>query len=408
MESQSCKRCSATWNAQNKVEVCPFCGNKLNEQTFEITSIVDGIKWAISEHGISILSESKKLISILTDIVPVQNQDDLRLLKKAIANSAVVANIKKMPGCDKQEKILLRDKSIGILVREEYLAERFALHIMGVLLEAIEITIPKDSDCLNETVDDFGSSDAKSIEQEQFEQSSSKYSNLRIVPFGRYPQNSDEKYGENEIEWIILKERNDDALLLSRYALDAQAFHDNISSTTSNWPKSTIRHWLNNDFFITAFSEEDRMKVLSTRIDVGENKYVEDKVFLLSDSEARNCFNDNLARKCEPSCYAISRGASLDDGNCWWWLRTKASGKNYVMIVSYDGIVDQRGEYVHRSMGAIRPAIWIRKTAFAAHENNTLNDKSPKHKMGIDSRGKYIYYGDVDNKGTPCGYGEIA
>ena len=46
-----------------------------------------------------------------------------------------------------------------------------------------------------------------------------------IVRFGDYEQDNDEGNGEEPIEWIVLDVDGDRALLLSRYALDAQPYN---------------------------------------------------------------------------------------------------------------------------------------------------------------------------------------
>ena len=45
----------------------------------------------------------------------------------------------------------------------------------------------------------------------------------QYVKFGRYPQNDGDTL--EPIEWLVLENNGDSALLLSRYALDCQQFH---------------------------------------------------------------------------------------------------------------------------------------------------------------------------------------
>ena len=78
-----------------------------------------------------------------------------------------------------------------------------------------------------------------------------------VICLGTYEQ--DNRGGQEEaIEWIVLETSGNNALLLSRYGLEAkQPFLDRYAACT--WETSTLRQWLNSDFLDDAFtsSEED-------------------------------------------------------------------------------------------------------------------------------------------------------
>ena len=59
------------------------------------------------------------------------------------------------------------------------------------------------------------------------------------------------------IEWRVLDKKGDEVLLLSEYGLDAQPF-DTSGKERVLWKDSTIRKWLNNDFYTSAFSEKEK------------------------------------------------------------------------------------------------------------------------------------------------------
>mgnify|MGYP000320325746 CR=1 FL=1 len=58
----------------------------------------------------------------------------------------------------------------------------------------------------------------------------------------------------NGVFWI---KKGDEVLLLSEYGLDAQPF-DTSGKERVLWKDSTIRKWLNNDFYNSAFSVEGK------------------------------------------------------------------------------------------------------------------------------------------------------
>lgn len=55
-------------------------------------------------------------------------------------------------------------------------------------------------------------------------------------------------YQGEAIEWRVLDKKGDKVLLLSEYGLDIQPF-DTSDVSRVLWKDSTMRKWLNNDFF---------------------------------------------------------------------------------------------------------------------------------------------------------------
>ena len=60
-------------------------------------------------------------------------------------------------------------------------------------------------------------------------------------------------------EQLVLAKKDGKALLLSKYGLDCQKNNTNFAKVT--WETCTLRKWLNNEFFITAFSEKEKSLV---------------------------------------------------------------------------------------------------------------------------------------------------
>ena len=111
-----------------------------------------------------------------------------------------------------------------------------------------------------------------------------------IYTFGRYEQNDNAEDGLEPIEWIILKIEDDRMMLISKYALDGQPFHDTKEPVT--WGDCSLRKWLNSEFYNNAFSPEEQELILLS--DVSNASYLgsiywnspneentDDKLFLL-------------------------------------------------------------------------------------------------------------------------------
>lgn len=204
-----------------------------------------------------------------------------------------------------------------------------------------------------------------------------------IIRFGTYPQMASGK-DKTPIEWRVLTRNGNKAFVISRYGLDARAYHDEFEFIT--WENCTLRTWLNNDFINTAFSADERKAILTTNVDNSKgqgnsewNTYggnnTKDKLFLLSYREAEDYFSGDDARMCEPTDYAVAHGADVfnidkSDQNyelmkdsdrivCWWWLRSPGNISNFAAGVYYDGSVDDFGNLVNYDDGAVRPAFWL-------------------------------------------------
>ena len=196
-----------------------------------------------------------------------------------------------------------------------------------------------------------------------------------IVTFGAYEQDNDTSNGKEDIAWLVLDKQDGKALVISKYALDCQPYNTEYEDVT--WQTCTLRTWLNGTFIKDAFSETEQGKILTTTVTADKNpdystnpgSDTQDKVFLLSTTEASNYFDSDSTRQCAPTAYAITQGAwtsdsySTSEGKaaCWWWLRSPSYSQDCVAGVHDDGSV-----YISISVGnvgndygAVRPAFWI-------------------------------------------------
>ncbi len=184
------------------------------------------------------------------------------------------------------------------------------------------------------------------------------------VTFGSYPQTA-AGTDDTPIEWLVLARDGNKALLISRYGLDCQQYHEDRESIT--WENCTLRTWLNDTFINKAFSAQEQTGILTTHVKAHENLWystnpgndTQDKVFLLSITEAEKYFQSDAARECKPTAYAVEQGARESSaGNCWWWLRSPGSHQYGATDVSGVGSLYRSGHYVNDDY-AVRPALWI-------------------------------------------------
>ncbi|MCE5342764.1 MAG: DUF6273 domain-containing protein [Eubacteriales bacterium] len=187
-----------------------------------------------------------------------------------------------------------------------------------------------------------------------------------IVTFGSYEQDNNLDNGKEPVDWIVLETDGNQALLISRYCLDARPYNTDFVSMT--WAQCTLRAWLNDTFFHETFLAEEQAKITPVTI-VNNSTYgtsggedTTDKVFLLSYTEVLAYFPDQTGRQAQPTVYAIAQGAYVNEssGNTWWWLRSPGVRPIDASGVRADGRVSGYGSRdVYRPSGTIRPVLWV-------------------------------------------------
>ncbi len=206
-----------------------------------------------------------------------------------------------------------------------------------------------------------------------------------------YNSNQDDNYFElNEtyyfkyepLEWRVLDPTY--GLVLCENVIDSQAYQNIVrkngsayyigstSTYANNYVESSIRKWLNNDFYNTAFNTAQKNKIISTAInnDAFSDEFSQynvasttDPVFLLSFSEAENSsygFYDNGSRMGYGTDYAKCQGLWVNDtyGSSNWWLRSAGYDSLYASIADKGGYA--HGDYCISDIGVgVRPACYL-------------------------------------------------
>lgn len=197
-------------------------------------------------------------------------------------------------------------------------------------------------------------------------ENASNYEIGDIVTYGNYEQDGFYSNGEETIEWIVIaRDRDNHALLLSRYCLDALPYNEDGGDVT--WEDSSIRAWLNGEFLESAFggdpngficTAECKTKDGRSGTDGGEN--TTDRIFLLAVDEVTQYFPKESSRRAPVTEYAKEQGAEYDkNGNGWWWLRTPGKTQDMAAGVHTAGGVNYDGRDVDRIDLCIRPALWL-------------------------------------------------
>ena len=187
-----------------------------------------------------------------------------------------------------------------------------------------------------------------------------------VVTFGSYEQDNIIMNGTEPIEWYVLYAKDDQALLLSKYALFSGAYNDDPVATT--WDGCSLRSWMNDVFYEAAFTSQEQKAILTAIVTAEKNPVhstsagdqTEDKVFLLSISEAKKFLTDKKLLKGVPTEYAVSNGTRVTpQDTCWYWLRTPGKTRAEAAYVTTEIKINQTGVPVSFYDSGVRPAIWV-------------------------------------------------
>ncbi len=195
------------------------------------------------------------------------------------------------------------------------------------------------------------------------------------VVFGSYEQDNDLNNGKEQIEWIVLDEKEGQKLLISRYILDSRCYSD---EPFQKWETSSLRRWLNEDFYTEAFSEKDKKYIAATSLNNPDNMYYEelvkpygtvDVIFLLGAEESEIYKNANdtawiMREGIIPTAYAQANGLRLltmseQEESYWCYLRSCGYHHAYAALISTNGAIDRGGISITEEGLGIRPALWV-------------------------------------------------
>lgn len=230
-----------------------------------------------------------------------------------------------------------------------------------------------------------------------------------IISFGSYEYDT-EQPGNEEILWDVIDEKDGKLLVISHYVIEEVAF--TTGKGNPGWGKSLVRVWLNDDFYNSAFTEEEKEKIILSTIDNpssvemfemcvetaldSEREDTEDYIFLLSWKEAFDYYdiklvkNENAEEKHQKSElfyssksvamptpyltekkyeqnweYRIENGYDTSGAHfsmtSEWLLRSDHQLLFLNMLISKEGVI--LGASPNAECG-IRPAMWIKKSGY--------------------------------------------
>ena len=175
------------------------------------------------------------------------------------------------------------------------------------------------------------------------------------IVFGKYFL--DDSGQKLDLVWRVLEKEQDKTYLITEKVIAYKQFSVN---NKNDWENSDLRKWLNGQFYETAFSAEEKSRIVGG--------YLDDKVGLLSETGYYKCFRNQKDAKAEYTTKYLKEcpGANYYD-HAFYWLRTANKSKDswtknddtlYVLHVCHTGKINcfMRAE----GKDGVRPVIWIK------------------------------------------------
>lgn len=191
-------------------------------------------------------------------------------------------------------------------------------------------------------------------------------------------------YKWEPVVWRVVNIDSSGITVLADNTVDSQPYMNTVDPATRQ--TSYLKNWLNDNFYNTAFNQEEKSKLESYG---NSEKY---KVKLLTESEVCSDeygFTNDSERTASGTDYAKSQGLYFDEKNenSMWWISASEESEK-APIVNCDGSVSTDGNAVNRTSVGVRPVITIKSDS-----ELTLDDTSFKneHKSAYDKLDNILY-----------------
>ena len=255
------------------------------------------------------------------------------------------------------------------------------------------------------------------------------------------------------LKWQVLDPTN--GLVLSKSIIDSQAYSNTVyengtdaygetaywnnasyTKYANDYATSSIRKWLNEDFYNTAFTSAQKQNILPTTLDNKaystyfsqfDSASTIDNIFLLSGSEAQNASYGfpagyTSARKAMGTDYAKAQGLWVASNKCSSWrLRSAGDYSNDACLATHDGHVSRISSVDYTGSG-VRPALRLSNLASDIFESDLKimtynvyckNEKVKDASTGkvtdcrYETRARYIVNNIMDNEPDSIGLQEV-
>lgn len=229
-------------------------------------------------------------------------------------------------------------------------------------------------------------------------------------------------YKWEAIPWRVLYNDGETLYLAAEKALDVKAYDEipeggDFSDTNNKWSDSTLRQWMNQEFYQTAFGEAERSAIAATELNNPNDSSTTDHIFCLFQADLLNPdygFCEETGAFQQGRSFAFSDYAQMqrqqyvekmtneygswsmsDDGVVW--TRTAGRYSNYTTSIKADGSVDTYGEQVDDGGVGVVPAMRVSLASDVWKYNPEQKPSDGKDDAGKDDSGSGDNSGTTDN-----------
>lgn len=179
------------------------------------------------------------------------------------------------------------------------------------------------------------------------------------VYFGNYYQSNGNKV--EPIKWRVLSVKGSAAFLMADKCLDVKEYYTDETENT-DWRNSTVRSWLNGDFFQTAFNTGEKAAILNTNL--GDTNTT-DRIYLPSIEEITTAaygFETDDSKSSATRAVSVTPYAAgkllYGIAECSWSLRSPGIESGYASVYS-NGFINLGGCPVDYPDSLVRPVLHL-------------------------------------------------
>lgn len=234
----------------------------------------------------------------------------------------------------------------------------------------------------------------------------------------RYKSNGTTYFYEDQpIYWRVLSVGYDGIYLLADKVLDQHVYYESYGSDIT-WENSSLRSWLNDEFYNTAFNASEKAAIRTSTL-INDGTYTgpdtTDKIFVPCKDDMSSSYGlgTSSSRIAAATDFAKIKGVSYSGSGAYWWLRTRLDG-NYAYTVYYDGGI--RNDGLRDTSIGVRPALklnlnssivestsgyvleFLDSTTGAQVSGVTVSSDGDKYTSGADGRVSFSGTNLVSNK----------
>lgn len=222
------------------------------------------------------------------------------------------------------------------------------------------------------------------------------------VTLGTFEQDGDTSNGKEAMTWTVYEVSDGKALLISDVCIYLLPYNEN--GDDNSWTNSTVRAWLNNEFYDTAFSEEEKECVCETEIGTYRLSVNENSKFREIDGEEEKTIDrvfvphifEYWSLTCEPEVSDFAKeifkgNYGSDDYQTMFWIRNPYEEEKDIACGYNDESKRSTGYTIQPDTDAfVRPAVFVdARKLKQSNKSNTNKDDTDKDNDNENSDVKY-------------------